>query len=122
MYKTRCPRCGAAFMVPPALRGRAMACPECGNRFHADTPAAGEVIDVEAEVIGAEPEVAEEPPPERGVVVESAAGRDETGRPFSRTIMWEVPGWFSGEGCCGCGCLMMILFVLLALRGCLTLF
>ena len=116
MPTIHCPQCHTQLEIVSVQPGAIVRCPSCGASFAlqpGDT--ADDVIDVHAEPVGQAPTVPA--PPEREQVP-----------PFGGEA---PPGWYTfqferryggGPPCCGIGCLLMAIFVLLALRGCLTLF
>ena len=106
VIRVECPHCAADFNLDSALAGEAVACPECGEVFTAPSASPGRAP-AEAVQQGGFPSARPRP------------GKDSNGA-FSVRIGRSYGG---DPGCC-CGVIMgaFILFVALAVRGCLSLF
>lgn len=116
MIEMRCPDCGAFVHLHASRAGQRVACPECGARFTASPGARDDVIDVEAEVIGGEPEPPE-PPPHVRPMPPWAGPEPEPGQK-PRVYTWQVEQRGSGgSGCCFMGCLLLAVLIALAVQG-----
>ena len=106
MIPVECPHCAAGFNLDSSLAGEAVACPECGEVFTAASASPGR-DPAEAAQQGGFPYA-----PQRPATGDNGA--------FSVRIERSYGG---DPGCC-CGIIMgtFILFIALALRGCLSLF
>ena len=119
MVEVRCPECGALYQLDGALAGQLVSCGECGATFQAPG-GRSEVIDVHAEVVGS----SEDP-------VGAAGGRGAVepaevppGVDRGRIYTWnlEYGPRTGGPGCCTLGCVVFVVFLLLALQGLFSLF
>jgi hypothetical protein len=110
--------------------GAVTVCPGCATPVVAGPPPAEDaaIIDVEAQVVGAEPEpprvvqVRESVGEEGGPRVYTRVERGPWGTARSTTVIFGngTPG---GPNCCGCGCLLLLgLAVVIFVRGCASFF
>ncbi len=118
MIEVRCTRCDAILEAPDAAAGKIIGCPHCDADVTVPVPACAQVIDVQAVGLndpGPEPDYENDPffNPEHQRPMESQQF-------WGRTIRVSRTG--DGSGCCLFGCLGMLLFLFLAIRGFLTLF
>lgn len=132
MSDASCPVCGS--VLPGVRVGAVTVCPGCATPVVAAAPPAEDaaIIDVEAQVVGADPE------PARSVEVREIGGggggggegprvytrveRGPWGTARSTTVIFGngAPG---GPNCCGCGCLLLLgLFAVVFVRGCASFF
>jgi len=132
-----CSACGATFEGPRSAPGGVIGCPFCGGTVPVQDDD-GLIIDVRARAEGEapadEPSLArdlnlrgnharvEEPPFEQRVFI----GRLWPGGPTIQGQTWVFrsggTGNAEGRGCCGCGCLLAVLFAVVFLRGCASFF
>lgn len=131
-----CPECGSVLLLDRTPEGVPVQCARCGAVFHISPKprrhSREEVIDVHAEPVSsgftdaADSDVAdagERVPPDdygpesrgQGIHVAHDA-TDGTGRIY---IQRKVVVKNAGQGCNGCGCLLIALLFLLLLRGCI---
>jgi len=127
----RCPNCGVRLEINGAEGGRIITCVHCGVSFASPSfPGLGPVIDVHAEPVVRDSPETESPEPE----FENAGASFLPDAPHSVSRDWDPPEdrfyTFRAERldtggpgcCCGFGCLLALLIMMLALRGCISLF
>ena len=105
----RCEQCGLVQQAPELAEPR---CARCGHFLVADAPAAGQVIDVQAEVLSTQ-HVDE--PVSPVYTVEPAWAPPSQPRVYTWSWGQQARG---GPGCGSIGCLILILLAFLLLRGC----
>lgn len=121
LIEVQCPRCKAVLEAPDAAAGHVVACPNCDADLKVPVPAEAQVIDVHAEPLDdSGPEAEPEPDYEDDPFFNPAHQPPPGGQMWGRTIRVGRTG--DGSGCCLVGCLLMFLFLFLAVRGFFSLF
>ncbi len=109
MYTVTCPQCSTRFEIAEARSGQDIICPECGLSMEI-TPDLS-LIPLDARFENHSQDL-------NGHFAES-----DTSGATQRRIFEMHRVYTDNSGCCcGSGCIFIVLFILLALRGCLALF
>jgi len=117
LIEVHCPRCDTLLEVPEAAAGRIIACPHCDADVSVPVPASAQIIDVHAEGLNdPESETGRGPSP----YANGESGSGFGGPELVRGIF--VQRTSNNSGCCMLGCLGVLLFVFLAIRGFFSLF
>lgn len=113
--ETPCPLCGAPIDRGAEVHGQRTVCARCGATV-APRAVSGDIIDVRAEVVGSSESPEESPLPIHDI--DDYARQEE--EPRLRGSFVHVQRTYQGEPgcCCGAGCLIMMLILLVLFRGC----
>ncbi len=114
-----CPSCGAKVLALEPRAGQTIVCSRCGHPLHAPG-GFGEVIDVHAEPVNepSSPPYTEPGPPEW----RPSPPRPEEPSFTGGGYIYERRYHDNSGCCCGMGCALMLLFLMVFLRGCASIF
>jgi len=126
LIDAHCPHCGASYRADDDLAGSETACPACGRPFRVPAHGhAGDIIDVTAHAPGDPEPEAVEPEPRGHAHGGGRFDRREFETPFGRVRTFRMDfgrATYDPSGCGTCGCLVLLLFVFFAIRGCIAVF
>jgi len=115
----QCPNCGASLLAAEPIPGQIIVCSQCRQPIEA-LGGSGDIIDVHAEPLNEEP-TSQYTEPEPSEWRPAPVPPEDT--PFTQAAYHYQRRYRDDSGCCcGLGCALIFLFLMIFLRGCAALF